>query len=401
MVWCGVKVDKITTSTATCKIEYYECEPGTYLPKGKTACETCPAGSYCEGMDNLLVNPDKDQGIKSCGEGYYSNNGASSSDECIPQIYYVNFYCDNSKESIIDTQDVSFGGKLYGPSADVVNATCQKAGYEPLQYICTNINVPLDGTTQYVSPFAEECFVEWNQISIDCPAGTYLPARSTSAANCTLCEEGSYCPGGSAFTLNDTEPRGIFDCASVGTGNYNLSDAGASSADECYTMAETACYDPCGGAKKCTTCPKNFLQCVYITTEKVATKKYSNGSVETSADTTCPIDDKGTVSACESPYYMENAECKDCRDLSKECYSSSGTPTSCYNLSSSAYGTRGPAACYADCIASCNAVSAGVCPENSFDCLDVSNTVGGSRFYGQASCTASEFCSFGFGALLI
>ena len=99
-----------------------------------------------------------------------------------------------------------------------------------------------------------------------------------------MCEKGSYCPGGSAFTLNDTKPQGIFDCASVGTGNYNLSDAGASSADECY----------------------------------------------------------------------------------------------------------------ADCIASCNAVSAGVCPENSFDCLDVSNTVDGSRFYGQASCTASEFCSYTF-----
>ncbi|HBS76723.1 MAG TPA: hypothetical protein DEA31_02590, partial [Alphaproteobacteria bacterium] len=63
-----------------------KCQPGEYLPQGKTSCETCTAGNYCEGVTvkgvSLVTGAEKDFGLSSCSSNtgmLYSNSAAGSS----------------------------------------------------------------------------------------------------------------------------------------------------------------------------------------------------------------------------------------------------------------------------------------------------------------------------------
>ncbi len=59
-----------------------KCAAGTYLPENAYVCETCPAGSYCPGVDELFIDS-VEQGRVSCPAGYTSNaTGNTSGVDC-------------------------------------------------------------------------------------------------------------------------------------------------------------------------------------------------------------------------------------------------------------------------------------------------------------------------------
>ncbi len=158
----GNKIDRLTSPTHICMEESYYCEQGTYLPAGQTTCATCPAGSYCIG-DTYGYDASNDSGIEACPEGHTSSGGAGSEDECYPETYFVPFFCDSSKTTTIETQDVVYGGNIFGQPASVAQAKCDKPGYHVINYVCNNLEVMPGSTATYVSPFKEECVAEWGE----------------------------------------------------------------------------------------------------------------------------------------------------------------------------------------------------------------------------------------------
>ena len=93
-VACGVNsytVNKNNGTACTCNSGTYSstgastsasgcpkitCVAGTYLPAGKTICETCPVGYYCAGGIVDTENNESDQGLTSCSENYYRDGDA-------------------------------------------------------------------------------------------------------------------------------------------------------------------------------------------------------------------------------------------------------------------------------------------------------------------------------------
>lgn len=54
------------------------CPAGQYLPAKINVCHDCPVGSYCEGVENVLPNATKDQGIKACASDKTTKGEKSS-----------------------------------------------------------------------------------------------------------------------------------------------------------------------------------------------------------------------------------------------------------------------------------------------------------------------------------
>ena len=250
--------------------------------------------------------------------------------------------------------------------------------------------------TSGMTPQSAEVFacMKQNIVKAQCESGYFLPAYSDSVDDCELCHNSGYCVGGE-YELNSTKDQGMEACPD----DYGVSEPGAENKGKCYTIHTEACTDPCGGAKKCNTCPEKFAQCTYDTTATVTVKDFYSGETEVVGDETCPVDVNNTISACSSGYYMIDAKCTNsCNDLGEggECIKTDGTPTYCYNGSVSAYSERGASACYGNCITMCDVDSAGVCPENALDCENATVSASGYRIYPQRSCTPSKFCSYTF-----
>ena len=77
----------------------HTCTAGQYLPAGIDACTQCPANSYCGG-GTFTFNETTDQGIESCGNGYFSPSGSSSSNNCYPHVMHIgndNIYLKSTK----------------------------------------------------------------------------------------------------------------------------------------------------------------------------------------------------------------------------------------------------------------------------------------------------------------
>ena len=63
-----------------------------------------------------------------------------------------------------------------------------------------------------------------------CPAGTYLPANSTT---CTTCTAGNWCPGGQLY--HETTDQGLQNCATVIGAGWS-SESGSSAQTDCYYL---------------------------------------------------------------------------------------------------------------------------------------------------------------------
>ena len=93
-----------------------------------------------------------------------------------------------------------------------------------------------NGTTRYITPYDSY----WSSkvscgAPINCTAGQYLPARTTTCATCTA---NNYCPSGS-YGMNITD-QGLTACSSVGDNSYTISDAGATADTQCYKTCTIA-----------------------------------------------------------------------------------------------------------------------------------------------------------------
>ena len=78
----NTKADGNMTVYAQWTNKKFTCSAGTYLPKNETKCKTCEEDNYCPGVDNVLFDKTKDQGIVHCNEGYHSNSGSTNSSSC-------------------------------------------------------------------------------------------------------------------------------------------------------------------------------------------------------------------------------------------------------------------------------------------------------------------------------
>jgi hypothetical protein len=95
---------------------------------------------------------------------------------------------------------------------------------------------PYNGTVRYYTPYDSY----WSSrvscgAPINCTAGQYLPARTTTCATCTA---NNYCSSGS-YGMNITD-QGLTACSSVGDNSYTTSDAGATADTQCYKTCTIA-----------------------------------------------------------------------------------------------------------------------------------------------------------------
>ncbi len=109
----------IGSASTTCKLvvnKIMSCPAGQYLPKGKAECASCLAGSYCEGIENVPVNPSEDKGIKPCPKGYTSDAGAA---KCVAKVLKVTYH-KNDGSNTTATQTFTYGvtGNKFGYNTD-------------------------------------------------------------------------------------------------------------------------------------------------------------------------------------------------------------------------------------------------------------------------------------------
>lgn len=116
---------------------------------------------------------------------------------------------------------------------------------------------------------------EYEDILYNIAAGQYLPAASTSGAQCTA---GNFCTGLTGATYNENSAQGLTACSTLESGAYPNSVAGASANTDCY--------------RACTTQNANIAH---------ATAVSGNDYYGAGTDTCIPT-------ACESGYHVLNFE---------------------------------------------------------------------------------------------
>ena len=71
----------VTPEPASCAITTYNCDAGTYLPRGTETCATCLENHYCPG-GGYTYNTTNDGGITACPSGSYAPTGMSQAAQC-------------------------------------------------------------------------------------------------------------------------------------------------------------------------------------------------------------------------------------------------------------------------------------------------------------------------------
>lgn len=165
--WCQAG----TTSPVNCSI-------GSFNPlMGATTidfCLSCPAGYYCE-IEGLSAPTGQ------CAEGYFCPNGFSastptpSSQECP-----IGYYCPQGTPSKLMCVD-GFETNTTGMTA------CQE---------CSESSYCYKGSVKTTCPEGKYCPSGTGLVQFKCPPGTFNPSLGLKAIDeCTLCTNGSYCPG--------------------------------------------------------------------------------------------------------------------------------------------------------------------------------------------------------------
>ena len=203
-----------------------ECTAGTHQNQtGLSSCETCEAGWYCPGTGNVQATK--------CGAGYWSDAGASACNDC-----EAGYYCESETETV----------------HSMLSRPCE-AG----TYCDANTMVAPDRLTD-ACPIGSYC-PEAVSAPIACPAGTWgYRDGLASVDECSNCEAGNYCVGGS--TAPQTCDAGCFcpegsstSCPfSCPAGMYRPIPGGRYLSDAC-SMCPPGTYCPSEGSTTNTTCP--------------------------------------------------------------------------------------------------------------------------------------------------
>jgi hypothetical protein len=122
----STNMDGVYEGTVNAVAEYdiidYIVNAGQYLPADSETVITCPAGSFCPGIDgNVQYNQSSDQGIQTCPTGYANSAaGASSDTECYRQC--------SGNVTIAHATGVT-GFDYYGNGTDTCAPTSCENGY--------------------------------------------------------------------------------------------------------------------------------------------------------------------------------------------------------------------------------------------------------------------------------
>ena len=284
------------------------CDAGEYLRKNTKTKTDCPAGSFCTGS-TYSFNRDEDQGIVSCAIGSYSavksnsctacqgkttsDIGTSSCDTDCSNKTGVDTWVEatwNSNNTISNLCTINTCSAGYTKNENICNPNTYNVTLNPGENTTTtgsenvvvtyNAGVPTitpptkrgynfggyyyviehddpepDEEIKYINEdgtsakdwnlIGDKTLVaKWNPISITCQEGEYLPADATS---CSICPEGSSCPGGN-YNFNPTTDQGKNICQS---GTY--STGGATTCTTCTggtnsTIGATTCGESCSNA---------------------------------------------------------------------------------------------------------------------------------------------------------
>ena len=162
----------------------------------------------------------------SCTAGYYMNSSGTECLQCKPGTY-----CPNDGMTGPYTCPANYYCPFYGQTTPLEcpsNATCGKGS---TTFSCN--------TGYHKNSAGTRCDVS----GTTCPAGQYY---LDSSKNCTECEAGYYCPGGTA-DMSLLQDQLIKECPSGTT-----SSAGAKSSNECKKTCEAGQYYE--GQGKCADC---------------------------------------------------------------------------------------------------------------------------------------------------
>jgi hypothetical protein len=181
----------------------YHCLAGEYLDATNAECTACPGnGTYCPDENDYEYKDDENQGIQSCGLGWTSETGAHSKSECYKTgtttcAEYMAYNVENGT-AVYNINDSFACKQMFGSEQCV-----------PQEGILCSVDhlICNEGFEQKTVDGSLQCVA----LSKECAAGTYL---AVGASECSVCPEGSYCPG-MTYTLNDyTELNGITSCPS-------------------------------------------------------------------------------------------------------------------------------------------------------------------------------------------
>ena len=158
------------------------CPIGGYCPQGATNSTLCPVGTYGVTLGGTSLA----DSCRPCDAGYYCPGPGtvfSSRYLCPPGAYcpegtYSIMYCPPGTSS-----------SLVGQASPSTCVECEKGTY------CPNYGTQNNGTACPANYYCPQGTVHYRQFP--CPEGTYSEATGLhSAAQCSNCTRGYYCPGG-------------------------------------------------------------------------------------------------------------------------------------------------------------------------------------------------------------
>gem|GEM_PF-1904010 len=300
-----------------------KCQPGEYLPQGKTSCETCTAGNYCEGVTvkgvSLVTGAEKDFGLSSCSSNtgmLYSNSAAGSSsindcyltladDESVETVNrgtsycQAGYYCGNGGRRIYydadnEERDLTDSRPTIAPST-----ACARGSYS--DDMATSCEVCPNGTTTSGTG-SDYCDVtcsnsanvatwvtpEWtpNYVSNSCKVASCVACtKGTGVASCTASTDGNKC------TYTATCSSGYKNPTCNGTSCSCTLDSVTCAAGQYLPKGATSCAT-CPAGYKCPSSSKTYT--VSTTTDQGNTA--CSGSTEyqdTTGQTSCKTPSDG------------------------------------------------------------------------------------------------------------
>ena len=190
-VACGKDTDYSSSGATSCSA----CIAGSYTSGGaadgarRTACDSCPAGSSCDGTSTATP----------CAKGRYSGGGSDTCSECGTDSTYTDAVGQGSCETCLPGSFTSGGsstarikceacaGGFYCPDGSSAHSACDAGKYSPKgQVSCSNCGADI----KYSSGGAPAC-------SSCAPRSYTSGGSSVTRTTCSACPPGHFCDGSS------------------------------------------------------------------------------------------------------------------------------------------------------------------------------------------------------------
>ncbi|MBO5696235.1 MAG: InlB B-repeat-containing protein, partial [Alphaproteobacteria bacterium] len=300
--------------------------------------------------------------------GYYST-GTDVSPECSPNSYTVQYAGGDGATGAVEEHTC-----VYGQDCLAKENAFEKAGYVFSYWECTGGGINCDGDSVLVGGNAKNATTEQGGVvtltAVWVDAGICRPGQYYNGTDFEPCPAGSYCSGEGNYTQGVAGSCPIETCPS----DYPESQAGASSATQCYK----SCTDVCEKAG-CEDIP-NSSSCAYnvVNYDGVMYNDDSGVCVDglrASEKNKCRI----TRLACKSNYYANPSINDTCTACPSE-----------FSRSRATANFNGITACYQRCTRYCDApiMPLEEAGELEYDPTGYTNN-GGLYYPGGGECTSS------------